>query len=62
MTIRELEDLIEETRKLSRASDKAQLNMALGVLEVARQLAILNEQLASRPAAPVKTAAAGKKK
>jgi hypothetical protein len=62
MIVRELEDLIEETRKLSRASDKAQLNMALGVLEVARQLAILNEQLASRPAVPVKTAVAGKKK
>jgi hypothetical protein len=61
MTIREIEDLLEETRKLSRASDKAQLNMAMGVLEIARQLAMLNEQLGSRPAAPAK-AAAGKKK
>jgi hypothetical protein len=63
MTIRELEDMIEETRRLARASDKAQLNMALGVLEVARQLAILNEQRGSRPAAPTKVVkAAGKRK
>jgi hypothetical protein len=60
MTIREIEDLLEETRKLSRASDKAQLNMAMGVLEIARQLAMLNEQLGSRPPAAAKTA--GKKK
>jgi hypothetical protein len=46
MTIPEIEELLEETRRLARASDKAQLNMALGVLEVARQLSILNEQLA----------------
>jgi hypothetical protein len=62
MTIREIEDLLEETRKLSRASDKAQLNMAMGVLEIARQLAMLNEQLGSRPASKPAKAAAGKKK
>ena len=62
MTVHELEELIEETRKLSRASDKAQLNMTLGVLEVARQLTILNGHLGEggKPAAPKK--AAGKRK
>jgi hypothetical protein len=59
MTIPEIEELLEETRRLARASDKAQLNMALGVLEVARQLSILNEQLAG--GAKVSKAAAGKK-
>ena len=65
MTIRELEELMEETRRLSRVSDKSQLNMALGVLEVARQLSILNERLAAdagkTPAKSMKTAA-GKRK
>jgi len=65
MTVNELEELMEETRRLARVSDKSQLNMALGVLEVARQLSILNERLAvDAPKAPAKAmkSAAGKRK
>ncbi len=46
MTQREIEELLEDTRKTPRAGDKVTLAMALGVLEVARQLVILNENLA----------------
>ena len=63
MTTKEIDELIEETKKLSRASDKAQLNTALGILEVARQLAILNSTLAGSSEKPkAMKAAAGKRK
>ena len=58
----EIEEMIEETKKLSRASDKAQLNMALGILEVARQLSILNEQLGSGDKTSKSPKVAGKRK
>ncbi|MGI9103178.1 MAG: hypothetical protein ACR2IF_12130 [Terriglobales bacterium] len=48
MTLQELETLIDDTRRLPRAADKVALATALGVLEVARQLAILNGTLASQ--------------
>jgi hypothetical protein len=46
MTLEEIETLIDDTRRLPRAADKVALATALGVLEVARQLTILNETLA----------------
>ena len=45
MTIEEIDELIDDTRKMPRATDKVSLSMAVGVLEVARQLAILNAAL-----------------
>ena len=55
MTLDELETLIEDTKKLPRAADKVALASALGTLEVARQLTILNRHLADQ-----KKGAAGK--
>jgi len=61
MTLEEIECLIEDTRKLPRAADKVALSAALGTLEVARQLAILNERLAKQNGnAKAKSAKAGK--
>jgi len=57
MTLDQIEELIEDTRKLPRAADKVALASALGTLEVARQLTILNKTLAGK----TKAAAAGKK-
>ena len=48
MTLDELETLIEDTKKLPRAADKVALATALGTLEVARQLTILNKTLAEK--------------
>ena len=48
MTLDELEELIDDTKKLPRAADKVALATALGVLEVARQLTLLNENLAEQ--------------
>jgi hypothetical protein len=57
MTITEIETLIEDTKRLARAADKVAQATALGVLEVARQLSILNDTLAKGNS---KTAKAGK--
>ncbi len=59
MTLDELETLIDDTKKLPRAADKVALAQALGTLEVARQLTILNKTLAEE--SKTKKAAAGKK-
>ncbi|MBZ5567499.1 MAG: hypothetical protein LAN64_06570 [Acidobacteriia bacterium] len=48
MTLEELETLIDDTKRLPRAADKVALATALGVLEVARQLAIMNAALAEQ--------------
>ena len=50
MTNKELEEMLDETRKLARASDKVTLNAAIAALEIARQLMILNETLSGKPA------------
>ena len=42
MTQAQIEELIEDTRKLPHANDKVALATSLGVLEIARQLMILN--------------------
>ncbi len=60
MTLKEIEELIEDTRRTARSNDKVALSAALGTLEVARQLSILNETLAG--AEKPRTAAAGKKR
>ena len=57
MTLDQIEEMIEDTRKLPRATDKVALAQALGTLEVARQLVILNKNLAEKN----KAAGAGKK-
>ena len=59
MTRNEIDELVEDTRHLARAQDKVQLNLTLGVLEIARQLAILNEQRAGNGGKP-KAAGKGK--
>ncbi len=48
MTLEEIETLIEDTKRLPRAADKVALATALGVLEVARQLSLLNSTLAAQ--------------
>ena len=60
MTLDQIEELIDDTKKLPRAADKVALAQALGTLEVARQLAILNKSLAEDKVQS-KKAAAGKK-
>ena len=48
MTLEEIETLIEDTKRLPRAADKVALATALGVLEVARQLTIMNAAVAQQ--------------
>jgi hypothetical protein len=57
MTLDEIDTLIDDTKRLPRAADKVALATALGVLEVARQLTVLNNTLAQGNG---KTAKAGK--
>ncbi len=54
MTLEELDILIDDTKRLPRAADKVALATALGVLEVARQLTILNNTLAKGNGKPAK--------
>ncbi len=60
MTVQEIDQLIEDTRRLPRAADKVALHTALGVLEIARQLVILNTTLAGERSSKGKSAKAGK--
>ncbi len=60
MTLKEIEELLEDTRRTARSNDKVALAAALGTLEVARQLTILNATLAG--AEKPKATAAGKRK
>jgi len=63
MTVHEIEELIEDTKRLPRATDKVAVNAALATMEIARQLIFLNEHLAASSGSPkAKTAASGKKK
>ncbi len=56
MTLQEIETLIEDTKRLPRAADKVALATSLGVLEIARQLSILNSTLAVEGMAKAKKA------
>ena len=63
MTIDEIDELIEDTKRLPRATDKVAVNAALATMEIARQLIFLNQKLAASSGAPKsKAAASGKKK
>ena len=42
MTLEEIDTLIEDTKRLPRVPDKVAQATALGVLEIARQLVIMN--------------------
>ena len=48
MTMSEIETLQDDTRRLPHAADKVTLHTALGVIEIARQLMILNQSLAGQ--------------
>jgi hypothetical protein len=45
MTLEQLDELMEDTRKLPRAQDKVALHMTIATIEIARQLVILNAKL-----------------
>ena len=60
MTLQEIDTLIDDTKKLPRAADKVALAAALGTLEVARQLTILNNTLAQQGKPQAKKKAAGR--
>ena len=45
MTLHELDTLMEDTRRAPRVEDRVAYNMALAVIEIARQLVIINEKL-----------------
>jgi len=45
MTLQELDTLMDDTRRAARVEDRAAFNMALAVIEIARQLVMLNEKL-----------------
>lgn len=63
MTIEEIEELIEDTKRLPRATDKVAVNAALATMEIARQLIVLNENLAAmNGASKTKSTSAGKRK
>ena len=48
MTLEEIETLIEDTKRLARVADNVAQATALGVLEVARQLTIMNAAVAEQ--------------
>jgi hypothetical protein len=63
MTIQEIDELIDDTKRLPRATDKVAVNAALATMEIARQLIMLNQNLAAMNGTPkAKSAATGKKK
>ena len=63
MTIQEIEELIEDTKRLPRATDKVAVNAALATMEIARQLIMLNQNLAAMNGSPkAKSASASKRK
>ena len=60
MTVKEIEELMDDTKRLPRISDKVALASALAALEIARQLILLNENLSA--GSGTKSKAGGKKK
>ncbi len=62
MILQEIQQLMDDTRRSARVEDKMEQATALGILEVARQLTILNETLkAQNGASKAKGKAAGKR-
>ena len=45
MTLQELDTLLEDTRRLPRVENRAQWHATIALIEIARQLAILNDKL-----------------
>jgi hypothetical protein len=60
MTLQELDELLDDTRRLPRAQDKVALHGAIASIEIARQLVILNERLAQIAPQTVTTKAKAK--
>jgi len=56
MTLQQLDELMEDTKKLPRAQDKVALHMTIATIEIARQLVMLNEQLAQPNSLPARAA------
>ena len=62
MTLKELEDLLDDTRRLSHANDKVLQAQAMASIEIARQLIILNQHLAGNSGKLPAAKKPGKKK
>ncbi len=45
MTLHELDQLMEDTRRAPRVEDRIGFNMTLAIIEIARQLVMINEKL-----------------
>ncbi len=64
MTLQEIEQLMEDTRRAARVDDRMQQTTALALLEIARQLTLQNQRAGASSgggASKVKGKAAGKK-
>ncbi len=61
MTIPEIEEMLDDTKRMPRATDKVALSTALGVLEIARQLMFLNQHLTAQAGGATPQAQAAKK-
>ena len=63
MTLEELDELEHDTRRVPRVEDRVAFNMTLAVIEIARQLMLLNQKLggAASPAQPATKQAAKKR-
>ena len=45
MTLQELDTLLEDTRRLPRVENRAQWHATIALIEIARQLVMLNEKM-----------------
>ena len=62
MTLQQIEQLMEDTRRASRVDDRMQQAIALALLEIARQLTLQNERAGQQNnASKAKAKVAGKK-
>ena len=62
MTLQEIEQMMEDTRRAARVDDRMQQTTALALLEIARQLTLQNQRGTVPNGAPKsKTKAPGKK-
>ena len=62
MTLQQIEQMMEDTRRSSRVDDRMTQTTALALLEIARQLTIHNERVAAQNGEPkAKAKAAGKR-
>ena len=50
MTMQELDQLLEDTRRLPRVEDRVGHHTAIAIIEIARQLVLLNQKLGGGPA------------